>query len=135
MTMTTCIQCGELSDRAYCPEHRPAEAPKTKTTTERGYGWSWQKLSQRARRIQNFCSDCGSTEDLQLDHTPETWERWYDRKGIRLEHTGGVVCGDCNIARGQARPGEKGTDHPSPAPHSKAFSQLLSASTDSKEEE
>jgi len=134
MTMTTCIQCGELTDRAYCPEHRPASAPKTKTTTERGYGWTWQKLSKRARRIQPFCTDCGTTENLTTDHSPRAWERYYTGKNIRLIDVD-VVCIDCNIARGQARPGGKGTDHASPDPHRKAFSQLLSASTDSKEEE
>lgn len=107
--MTTCLHCGELSEQAYCQEHRPAEAPKAKTAAQRGYDHQWSKLSKRARRLQKFCSDCGTTENLQLDHTPETWQRWYDRKVIRLEHTGGVVCGDCNIARGQQRPGGKGS--------------------------
>jgi len=104
--MTTCLHCGELSEQPYCQDHRPASTPKTLSAAQRGYDYRWQKLSKRARRIQKFCSDCGTTENLQLDHTPETWQRWYDRKVIRLEHTGGVVCGDCNIARGQARPGE-----------------------------
>src|SRR5699024_7826267 len=34
MTITTCIQCGELTDRAYCTEHRGPAAPKTKSTTK-----------------------------------------------------------------------------------------------------
>lgn len=102
--MTTCLQCGELSDQAYCAEHRPAEAPKSQSTTERGYGHRWQKLSQRARRIQPFCSDCGTTENLTADHSPEAWERYYAGKTIPLSMIE-VVCGECNNRRGPARPG------------------------------
>lgn len=50
--MTTCLTCGELTEQAYCQDHRPAEAPKTKTAAQRGYDYRWQKLSKRARRIQ-----------------------------------------------------------------------------------
>lgn len=102
--LTSCLTCGELSDKAYCQDHRPASAPKTLSATERGYDHKWRKLSKRARRIQPFCTDCGSTENLTLDHSPRAWERYYTGKNIRLIDTA-VLCMDCNIARGQARPG------------------------------
>lgn len=105
--MTTCLTCGELSEQAYCQDHRPTSAPKAKSAAERGYDYRWQKLSKRARRIQPFCTDCGSTEDLTLDHSPRAWERYYTGKNIRLIDTA-VLCMDCNIARGQQRPGGKG---------------------------
>lgn len=103
--MTTCLTCGEPSEQAYCPDHKTPHAPKAKTSTERGYDHRWQKLSKRARRIQPFCTDCGSTENLTLDHSPRAWERYYTGKNIRLIDTA-VLCMDCNIARGQQRPGE-----------------------------
>lgn len=100
--MTTCLTCGELTDQAYCQDHQPTPAPKTQSATERGYDHRWQKLSLRARRIQPFCTDCGTTEDLQCDHTPKAWERYYTGKNIRLIDVD-VVCGKCNINRGPAR--------------------------------
>lgn len=106
--MTTCLTCGELSEQAYCQDHRPASTPKAKSAAQRGYDYRWRKLSKRARRIQPFCSDCGTTENLQCDHSPKAWERYYTGKNIRLIDVD-VVCGDCNNARGQARPGGKGS--------------------------
>lgn len=100
MTMRPCLTCGEPSDGRRCPEHTvDTKAP----ATDRGYDWAWTKLSARARRLQPFCTDCGATEDLQLDHTEDTWARKAARKTIRLQDTGGVVCGPCNRARGAAR--------------------------------
>ena len=106
--MRICLTCGELTERSHCeecfPKVRKAQrgTPK-RSAQERGYDSRWARLSRKARKLQPFCSDCGATEDLQLDHTPETWERIERRLPINLEHTGGVVCGPCNRARGDAR--------------------------------
>lgn len=116
--MKICLTCGELTDQSYCDEHyqqaRKEQRPaKKQSRRERGYDHRWDRLSRKARQLQPFCSDCGAEEDLQLDHSPETWERVRQRKTIGLEHTGGVVCGDCNRARGDARtPGEEVTGPP-----------------------
>ena len=116
--MKFCLTCGDLSNNSYCEQHFPevrkAQRGKPKhTAQQRGYDSRWARLSRKARKLQPFCSDCGATEDLQLDHSPETWERIRDRKPIRLEHTGGVVCGNCNRARGDARtPGGRGYSRP-----------------------
>lgn len=112
--MRICLTCGEIAERSYCeecfPEVRKAQKPKRTTSAhQQGYDSRWRRLSRKARTLQPFCSDCGATEDLQLDHTPETWDRWRERKPIRLEHTGGVVCGPCNRARGAARTTTGGT--------------------------
>lgn len=104
--MKFCLTCGEIAERSYCEEHfveaqrasRPAVSGRRRTSGDS----RWKRLSRKARKLQPFCSDCGATEDLQLDHTPETWQRIEDRLPIRLEHTGGVVCGPCNRARGDA---------------------------------
>lgn len=99
MTLTTCLQCGEPSDGPRCPEHT---VDTKASASARGYDAAWTRLSKRARQLQPFCSDCGSTEDLQADHLPEAWARKATGKPIRLKDID-VVCGPCNRARGAAR--------------------------------
>lgn len=95
MTLRPCVVCGEPATGTRCSEHR-------------GYGsYAWTRLSKRARRLQPWCSDCGSTEDLQCDHSPQAWERAAQRKPLRLKDID-VVCGACNRARGSARPDQTG---------------------------
>lgn len=102
MALKPCLVCGDVSAQSRCAEHRLPD--RKAPAAARGYGPAWTRLSKRARRLQPWCSDCGSTHDLQLDHTPETWARHDAGLPIRLEDTGGVCCGPCNRARGQARP-------------------------------
>lgn len=102
MTMRPCIECGEPTEQARCDEHLlPRNDVKT-SAYSRGYDHAWRKLSERARQLQPFCSDCGATEDLQCDHTPEAWKRKSAGKTIRLRDVD-VVCGPCNRKRGAAR--------------------------------
>ena len=61
MTLRPCLDCGEPTALTRRPEHR-------------GYDAEWDRLSRRARRLQPWCSDCGSTEDLQADHLPSAWD-------------------------------------------------------------
>lgn len=98
MTLRPCIVCGEVASGPRCDVHtarKPAAAA-------RGYDANWTRLSKRARRLQPFCTDCGSAEDLQADHTPEAWTRKAEGKAIRLADVC-VVCGPCNRRRGAAR--------------------------------
>lgn len=110
-----CATCGEPTSDTRCPEHtvthRAANRrPEVKASTRsRGYGTAWRKLSERARKLQPFCSDCGAREDLTVDHTPEAWERYNAGKPVRLRDVD-VVCRPCNGARGRARPSESTTD-------------------------
>lgn len=96
--MRPCVVCGEPSDRARCSQH----AIRKPDSRAKGYDTAWTRLSKRARRLQPFCTDCGTTEDLQADHTPEAWRRKAEGKPIRLQDIA-VVCGPCNRARGAAR--------------------------------
>lgn len=99
-----CLVCGVPTDASHCTEHQPAPwQHRESSARSRGYSTSWDKLSRRARRLQPFCTDCGTTDDLQLDHTARTWERIDQGKVVRLKDTGGVVCGPCNVERGAAR--------------------------------
>lgn len=98
--MKPCLTCGEPSERSRCPEHRLDAHLLTRQ--ERGYDSKWDRLSRKARRLQPFCTDCGATDDLQADHSPEAWRRHAARKPIRLRDID-VVCGPCNRTRGAAR--------------------------------
>lgn len=102
--MRPCLVCGDPSEDTRCPDHAPASwSHRVGSARARGYSTAWDKLSRRARKLQPFCTDCGSTDDLQLDHTEWTWQRIDAGKVVRLKDTGGVVCGPCNRARGAAR--------------------------------
>lgn len=100
MTLKPCLRCGEPSPRSHCDEHRPKPPPKS--PRDFGYDAAWDRLSRRARRLQPWCSGCGSTEDLQCDHKPSAWQRKAAGKAIRLTDVD-VLCGPCNRAAGAAR--------------------------------
>jgi len=109
VTLRPCLDCGEPSDGPRCTEH--TTDPKA-PATDRGYDHAWTKLSKRARRLQPFCLTCGSTEDLQCDHTPEAWARKAAGLPIRLQDVQ-VLCGPCNRDAGAAR-GPLATRGPTP---------------------
>lgn len=100
MTLTTCLECGTPSDGPHCPEHTTT-TPKVSPRLL-GYDTTWDKLSVRARKLQPWCTDCGTTFDLTCDHSPEAWARKAAGKPIRLLDVD-VVCRPCNAKRGQAR--------------------------------
>lgn len=113
-----CLDCGELSQSVRCFKHRPVHAPKA-SGKARGYDWNWMQLSRRARRIQPWCSICGTTKDLTTDHSTEAWERKEKGLPIRLEDVD-VLCRSHNSAKGRARPTGMGADEDTAAPHGKA---------------
>lgn len=108
---SVCPDCGTPYTRddttAACPEcvpirtRRPAHAHKG-SARARGYTSSWDRLSLRARRLSPVCEDCGSTEDLTADHSPEAWKRHELGLVLRLRDVS-VVCRRCNAERGAAR--------------------------------
>lgn len=90
MLLKPCIDCGELSESTRCPEH----TTETRPSYGVGYDEAWRKLSLRARQLQPWCTDCGTTHDLTGDHL-----RWPAR-GLRDVD---VVCRPCNSKRGPVR--------------------------------
>ncbi|GAA4294663.1 hypothetical protein GCM10023161_44370 [Mycobacterium paraffinicum] len=123
MTLRPCVVCGEPSAKSRCPTHRPKDRKPSRQ--QRGYDSQWQELSRRARRLQPWCTDCGSTEDLQLDHLPIAWERKAAGKTIRLGTDAEVCCAECNRRRGAAR--GDAPNHPRQHPHAKARGALHAA--------
>lgn len=100
--LTACAECGELSDKAMCPEHRPKDN-RGKNRRDAGYTAAWDRLSKRARREQPFCSVPGCpSKDLTTDHSPEAWARQSRGLPIRLEDVE-VLCRSHNSSKGAAR--------------------------------
>lgn len=96
-----CAVCGELTEQSRCPEHKPAPRAGRRTDTSQ---WSWIKLAHRAKTLQEWCLLCGSTTDLQVDHSPRAWARDAQRLPIRLCDVT-VLCRRCNNAAGTSKPG------------------------------
>lgn len=116
MTLAPCLSCGEPGTGSRCrecqndTERTYDRKPKT-AASSRGYDRRWRNLSERARQVQPYCTDCGTEDDLQADHSPEAWRRYDAGLPIRLQDVD-VVCGRCNIERGTARPGgERSSRH------------------------
>lgn len=96
-----CEDCRLFANRL---DRQSRPQTKTKSTKERGYSGRWQALSKRARELQPFCRRCGSTNDLQADHSPRAWWRHERGLAVRLKDID-VLCGNCNREMGEARPG------------------------------
>lgn len=115
--LSPCRDCGEPTHGTYCDHCRPQyinrQRPNKPQPQRIGYDYTWRKLSQRARSRQNWCSDCGSTEDLTADHSPEAWARKQRGLPIRLRDID-VVCRRCNTDRGAARGPSLGPGHADP---------------------
>ena len=107
--MSVCPSCGDVFERdssnaSECLDCRPSpeRVGTSRHELQQSYDHAWRKLSRRARRIQPFCSDCNTTDDLTCDHLPEAWRRHERGLPIRLQDVD-VVCRSCNSARGAAR--------------------------------
>ncbi len=118
MMLTTCLDCGEPATNPQCDDCRPPQhdPPGRAGSTRRGYNSVWRRLSERARRLQPFCTDCGTTDDLTVDHSPEAWHRKAQGLSIRLADVE-VVCRPCNAKRGAAKPTEPRGDTPGQRPN------------------
>lgn len=109
--MRPCLDCGEPSPGSRCSackldRDRQVNARQDErrgTPSHRGYGTKWSALSRRARKAQPWCQDCGTDQDLSLDHLPGSWERVEQGKVLRLGVDVEVVCRSCNSKRGAAR--------------------------------
>ena len=122
MTLTSCLECGEPSNGPRCDEHRPPSVSRPSRAA--GYDTAWDRLSRRARKLQPFCSDCGATDDLTCDHSPEAWERKSRGLAIRLVDVD-VVCRSCNSRRGRARTRGEGANDCQEEPSAKSECETL----------
>jgi 5-methylcytosine-specific restriction endonuclease McrA len=67
--------------------------------TQRGYDRRWQRLSRRARQLQDWCLRCGSADDLTCDHRVAL-----SKGGTRRPTLADVdvLCRGCNARKGAA---------------------------------
>ncbi len=112
MTARPCRQCGELiTAGSYCTEHTPKHSGSP-NVSHPAYGnpTRWKRLSKRLRRIQPWCSTCGSTEQLTIDHLTPVARGGapYDLDNLD------VLCRPCNSRKGNraADPGGSPPDRP-----------------------
>lgn len=132
---SVCADCGTVYERerdgARCPTCAPPRAVtvasvqherRRGSSTARGYDQRWRRLSERARRMQPFCSQCGSEEQLTTDHSPQAWARRDAGLSIRLSDVL-VLCQRCNNAAGPAR-GPAAVEHRTNADDAAALDAL-----------
>lgn len=99
-----CLDCQTPTRAARCPSCRTARAHVVPmaSSSARGYDGQWRRLSERARRLQPWCSDCHAINDLTTDHSPAAWQARAAGRPITLDLIA-VVCRSCNSKRGAAR--------------------------------
>lgn len=110
LTHGRCPDCYRERRRVKARDAYARNGRRSRPEREKQRG-AWQRLSQRARAAQPFCTDCGRSEAvleaherLEADHTPSAWHRVLSGKPIRLSDIE-IVCSPCNRARGEALPG------------------------------
>lgn len=103
-----CLTCGTLAVTGYCDTHMPKDrrVRHGRVRDNRGRDGRWDRLSRMARRMQDWCSACGSRADLTTDHTPAAWAAYFMGKPIRLTMVQ-VLCRACNARLGEAKPGSQ----------------------------
>lgn len=83
IAMKPCLDCGEPANGSRCEVHRRKfNQQRRPTTTDRGYGSTWQAYAKGRIRQEPWCAVCGATDDLTLDHANDV-----------------VMCRRCNSGR------------------------------------
>lgn len=121
MTLKLCAVCGEPCPDYRCKAHQLARPVKA-GREERGYNAAWRNLSERARKLQPWCSTCGATEDLTCDHL-----EWPARTLKDVD----VLCRKCNSAKGAPTPANdpRGTTPKVFPPHPGGKANILTVPT------
>lgn len=95
-----CIKagCGALSDKAQCPQHRPKDTRRIRhRPAHAATDWKWRKISEQTRAKQPWCSQCGTTNDLTVDHIiPVSVDPSLAYEPLNLD----VLCRSCNGRKG-----------------------------------
>ena len=99
MAPRPCLDCGTLiPSGSRCEDCRLVKVRARERVRpsrhERGYGNEWARVSKQVRQVQPWCSACGTTSDLTVDHvTPG------DASRLR------VLCRRCHARFGARRMG------------------------------
>ena len=102
MIARPCISCGEpIATGTYCTEctpvdHRVRHAIRSNPSR-------WKKLSAKARKLQPWCSTCGTSGDLTADHIIPIVER--PDLAYVIENID-ILCRPCNGRKAGAPPSD-----------------------------
>lgn len=93
MTLLKACRCGTPHpEGTTCPNRDRRRG----NTTARGYGATWQRLARQAIAAQPWCTICGTTTDLTVDHhDPQT----RGRTKLTLDDVD-VLCRSHNSSKG-----------------------------------
>ena len=70
--LKVCITCGQLAAGTRCDDCQSAHTRRIDQQRggreARGYGPTWRRRAKQIIRLNPACIDCGSTDDLTVDH-------------------------------------------------------------------
>src|SRR5699024_6893663 len=76
MALQPCVECGELTDRNRCAEHRLKSTPEDREAHPAYANRSqWRRFSKKLRKLSPFCEICGTSDDLTVDHIVRVQDR------------------------------------------------------------
>ena len=90
-----CVDCGVVVRATRCVQCARIKERKRISRADRGYDSMWRDLSKRMRAAQPWCSTCGSTKDLTLDHIIPL-----ARGGTNDQSNARVLCRKCTPTNG-----------------------------------
>jgi 5-methylcytosine-specific restriction endonuclease McrA len=95
-----CAGCGKVVRASRCVDCQRIKDRGRPTRTQRGYDYSWNKLSKQLREQQPFCSIPGcNNKDLTVDHIIPLSDAPY----LRLEISNlRVLCRSHNSRKGNS---------------------------------
>jgi 5-methylcytosine-specific restriction enzyme A len=99
MALRPCLDCGTPARGSRCPRDQREHERRRGSATERGYDSAWRKLTIRAKAAQPWCSACGTTRDLTVDHRDPSTK---GRADLTLADVD-VLCRSCNSRKGARR--------------------------------
>jgi 5-methylcytosine-specific restriction protein A len=92
MTARACV-CGVVVIDAYrCDACTTKAGSRVRHDQHARRSWRWRRLSERLRQSQPWCTSCGSTDDLTVDHVVplSMGGKEYDVDNLR------VLCRPCH---------------------------------------
>jgi 5-methylcytosine-specific restriction endonuclease McrA len=92
------LECGTIARAARCDEckrnHNRIKEKARPTREQRGYDYAWRKISKALREEQPWCSKCGRTNDLTVDHIHPLSDG-----GQTIASNLQVLCRKCNSSK------------------------------------
>ena len=87
-----CLTCGAPTTDTRCDACRRVRE-SARNARRPWYSTEWRRLSKAARQSQPWCTQCGATDDLTVDHVvPRSLDGWVV-----------VLCRSCNSSKGGAK--------------------------------